>query len=177
MNPTLRTPLRIASALVLAGGLLVQSAPVSAGADPDPNGVCNAFDTIVQWDASFPAGTIKAGVSPEFTIVGGSGCHQDFNGRIVTVTTGYVFQPGTNILVQVMAPRTEISKEVRFRADAAFNVKNKLNSFGINQVTQMRSVVELYHSTQFDANGRLLPGATPLGTDTVGWTQTNFITL
>ncbi len=162
-------------AALMVGAFAVTTPSVNAGGDPDPSAICNMSTNILQFDATFPDGTIKAGVSPQFEIGVANTCSQSFNGRFVTVTTPNVYD-AEGTLVPIGPATTQISKDVLFKSNTYKLYKNKLSSIGVNQVVQMRSVISLYHSSSFEANGSLKPGATPMASDMVGWTQTNFRT-
>jgi len=140
---------------------------------------CNSADYVVGYNATFPSGTIKAGVTPEFQITGASACAFQFNARFVSVTTAYTYNVATNQLELADLrgyPVTEVSKDVVIKP-GAFSIKNRIADKPVSGVYQMRTEVRMYMSTSFDANGNLLPDAVLLGTDVANWTQTNFVTV
>lgn len=140
---------------------------------------CNNSSTIAQYDATFPDGTIKARSNPNFVVSGINLCPAQFNVRIVSVTTAYVYDFATNtynIAPTRGYPITETSKDITVKP-GAFSVTVKLADKPTDRVLQMRTQMTMYMSSSFDASGRLSVGATALASDTASWTQTNFITL
>lgn len=139
---------------------------------------CNNADTIVQYGASFPDGTIKARSNPNFVITGSSLCAAQFTVRLVSITTAYAYDFATNTYSLASTtgyPITEVSKDITVKP-GVFKITNTLADKPADQVLQMRTEVKMYMSSSFDASGKLLPGAVQLATDTANWTQTNFVT-
>ena len=162
-------------ALAMIGGGFA-TAPNAAAKTVADTSICNTATSFSQWDVSFPDGTIKAGVNPNFLINAASVCPVQFNVRIVSVSTGYSYDSAVRQYVPTGFSRSETSREMTVKPGVN-RLNNKLGEHTVNQVTQMVTVMSVYHSSSFDANGRLLPGATPLASDSANWTQTNFITL
>jgi hypothetical protein len=172
----------MALGLVLAAGstLSVVSAKGGTGGGTTVDAsVCNTAATVLDYNATFPAGTIKAGVTPEFQITGSSTCPVQFNARFVSITKAYTYDLATRSYVLAELPGypvTEVSKDVVIKP-GAFSIKNRIADKPVSGVYQMFTEVQMYMSTSFDASGALLPDAVLLGTDVANWTQTNFITL
>lgn len=143
----------------------------------DPS-TCNSAESIPQWTVVMLAGTVKAGVSPNFAIFGASACPIQFDGRIISVSTPVALDQDTGVYTPIDLnnyPYTETSKDIVIKP-GVFGISNKLPSHGVAEVTQFETVMSLYMSTSFDAGGRLLPGAVQLASGTSHWTQTPFRT-
>jgi hypothetical protein len=147
------------------------------GVAVDPS-TCNMAESIPEWTVVMLAGTIKAGVSPNFAIFGASACPVQFDGRIISVSTPVAFDQDTGVYTPIELnhyPYSETSKAMVIKP-GVFGISNKLPSHGVAEVTQFETVMSLYMSTSFDATGQLLPDAVQLASGTSHWTQTPFQT-
>lgn len=173
--------LLIVGAVLVSGSLTAALPALSSaqgGNSPVDVSVCNNGSTISSYNATMPAGTIKAGANPNFVVTGASSCAAQFTVRVVAVTTAYTYDFATNTYTPAMTSRypiTETTKDMVVKP-GAFSLSIRLGDKPADQVLQMRTEMRMYMSSSFDASGNLLPGAVQLATATASWTQTNFVT-